>query len=203
MFGALRRRKKTTDQEATLYATRADFCLIFETDMNRLYLLSFLLTGEHSLAEKCFVGGLHMSQAGNPVFKEWAESWARRSIIMNAIRMIRPRLTDASVPSGSKDSLLHGTERDEIAALVELPPLERFVFVMSVLERISNHECSLLLSCTRRDVIEARTRALQRTGSAEELRHKVVSIAADRKALRADLGSVLRQDLFPGLATSA
>ena len=58
--------------------------------MNGLYLLSFLLTGDRTIAEQCFVGGLHIAQEGNQVFKEWAESWARRAIIQNAIRMIRP-----------------------------------------------------------------------------------------------------------------
>src|SRR5215469_17201964 len=99
MFGL----KKMSSQEPSPYATRADFCRIFQKDMNRLYLLSFLLTGDHSVAEQCFVGGLHMSQEGNPVFKEWAESWARRAIIRNAIRMIRPRPTeDSTAPATAR-----------------------------------------------------------------------------------------------------
>jgi len=49
--------------------------------MDSLCLLSFLLTGEPSLAEKCFVRGLEDSRKGNPVFNEWAVSWARRTII--------------------------------------------------------------------------------------------------------------------------
>jgi hypothetical protein len=204
MFGRLLNKKRVTSQEPTLYATRADFCRIFEVDMDRLYLLSFLLTADHSTAEKCFVGGLHMSQNGNPVFTEWAESWARRSIILKAIRMIRPRLTDgraASAPDLSSSPVM--TERSEIAAIVELPPFERFVFAMSVLERYSDQDCSLLLSCTRRDVMEARTRALQQMGSAEEFRRKVASITADQKTLRDDLGPALRRDVFPAIATSA
>src|ERR1700739_592378 len=68
MFGP----KKLANLESTPYATRSDFCRIFKKDMNRLYLLSFLLTGKHSLAEKCFVSGLEDSAKGNPVFKEWA-----------------------------------------------------------------------------------------------------------------------------------
>ena len=80
MFG----RKKVSRQEA--YVTRADFCRIFEKDMNRLYLLSLLLTGDRTMAERCFVGGLHIAQEGNQVFKEWAESWARRAIIQRNVR---------------------------------------------------------------------------------------------------------------------
>ncbi len=40
------------------YATSADFCRIFESDMNRLYLLCYLLTADHGIAEECFVRGL-------------------------------------------------------------------------------------------------------------------------------------------------
>jgi DNA-directed RNA polymerase specialized sigma24 family protein len=54
-------------------------------------------------------------------------------------------------------------------AILELPSFERFVFVMSVLERFSIQECSLLLGCTRRDVIAAQTRALQQMGNSIHL----------------------------------
>ncbi len=76
---------------STAYATSTDFRRIFGNDMNRLYLLAFLLTTDHAAAEKCFVLGLEDSKNGNLVFKDWAQSWARRSIIANAIRMIHPR----------------------------------------------------------------------------------------------------------------
>lgn len=199
MFGAT----KIAKQESTPYATRADFCRIFQDDMNRLYLLSFLLTGDHATAEKCFVGGLRMSREGNQVFKEWAQSWARRAIILNAIRMIRPRPTDdnASQPSDRRTS--HAmTEPAEVADIVEVPAFERIAFVMSVLERYSDQECSLLLNCTRREVGEARTRALQRIGRSAELRVKLVSIAPDAK-VRDNRGSALRLEPASPLAVSA
>jgi hypothetical protein len=37
-------------QEITEYATREDFCRIFAADMNRLFLLALLLTGDIELA---------------------------------------------------------------------------------------------------------------------------------------------------------
>jgi hypothetical protein len=43
---------------------------------------------------------------------------------------------------------------------LELEDFERFVFVMSILEHYSDYDCALLLGCTRRDIEEARTRAL-------------------------------------------
>jgi len=117
MFG----KRKVRKQEPSPYAMRSDFCRIFEKDMNRLYLLSLLLTGDRTIAEQCFVGGLHISQEGNQVFKEWAESWARRAIIQNAIRMIRPRKIADTTHSTAHPSSSNGlTEHTEIAGIVDL-----------------------------------------------------------------------------------
>src|SRR5580658_960233 len=181
MFG----RKKVMNRQPSPYAMRSDFCRIFEKDMNRLYLLSLLLTGDRTTAEQCFVGGLHIAQEGNQVFKEWAESWARRAIIQNAIRMIRPRKADdgtrsTSVPSTSTTP----TQHTEVAGIIDLPAFERFAFVMSVLERYSDQECSLLLGCAPADAAAARTRALERLGTFEGRHRKPVSIGSNEDAQR-------------------
>jgi hypothetical protein len=47
-------------------------------------------------------------------------------------------------------------------AIVALNGFERFFYVMSVLERQSDDDCSALLGCARRDVIIARELALER-----------------------------------------
>src|SRR4029077_10222346 len=86
---------------STLYASRDDFRRIFDEDMNGLYLLSLLLTADREKAEQCFVSGLEDAVEGNPVFKEWARSWARRAIIQNAIRVINPRTVDGNGPARS------------------------------------------------------------------------------------------------------
>jgi hypothetical protein len=175
----------TSNREATPYASFADFCLVFMQNMDRLYLLSLLLTGEHALAEKCFVSGIDNSQKGNPVFREWALSWARRSIIQSAIQLIQPEITHDSVSSsmsGSGDR--HSTAPPaEIANILALPQFERFVFVISVLERYSSQECSLLLNCPRGDVIAARHWALQQIGNVADLQCKVVCIHSDKQML--------------------
>src|ERR1700722_19078980 len=138
-------KRKVVDRKPSLYAMRSDFCRIFEKDMNHLYLLSYLLTGDRSIAEQCFVGGLHVAQEENQVFKEWAESWARRAIVQNAIRMIRPRKTsDAKQAMATPNADNAFTPHAEVALVVALPAFERFVFLMSVLERYSDQECSLL-----------------------------------------------------------
>jgi DNA-directed RNA polymerase specialized sigma24 family protein len=170
--------------------------------MNRLYLLSFLLTGDRNLAEQCFVSGLRMSSEGNPVFKEWAALWARRTIIQNAIRMVSPRLGETANPAVAENDAGYGVmDRPEIASIIALPSFERFVFVMSVLEGHSNQECSVLLGCTRREVMEARERALRRTGEEAEVRRKVISIASDETVMKQNQGASLQ--VFSALATSA
>jgi hypothetical protein len=163
------------DQESTRYATSTNFCRIFEEDMNGLYLLSFLLTAHPEKAELCFVSGLEDSVDASPVFKQWARSWARRAIIQNAVRLIRPRPGEGN--GGPRSSF---ADHERLAAVLELAPLERFVYVMSVLEGYSDQDCSVLLSCSRRDVVAARTRAFEQIGSVAGLRHS---------AQRSDAGS--------------
>jgi DNA-directed RNA polymerase specialized sigma24 family protein len=207
-FGGKFGTKKVANRESMPYATRTDFCRIFAEDMNRLYLLSFLLTGDRFTAEKCFVCGLEDSKNGNPVFKEWAESWARRTIIRNAVRMIEPRPADSSTSSSALDrsprhtAELTATEPAEIAAVIELPTFERFAFVMSVLERYSDQECSLLLDCNRADVTSARIRALQQIGKSAELCSRLATINSHEQALRENSRSTLLKAISP-LAVSA
>src|SRR6201981_1084166 len=106
IFGA--RRSEVSRQ--TDYATAKDFCRIFDNNMNRLYVLALLLTADRDLAERCFVSGLEDAKASNPVFKDWAESWARRTIIVNAIRLLAPHPDDNSpvLSWGSSSLVLEG-----------------------------------------------------------------------------------------------
>lgn len=152
---------------STAYTTSDDFCRIFSEKMKRLYLLGYLLTGDSEKAEKCFVAGIGDCVTGNPVLKEWAYSWARRTVIQQAIQMMRPaqaKFTRASVASG-------GIEIEpRLKAVLELETLERFVFVMSVLEGYSYQDCSILLGCSRQAVVAARTQALDRLANAADNR---------------------------------
>jgi DNA-directed RNA polymerase specialized sigma24 family protein len=171
--------------------------------MNRLYLLSFLLTGDRSMAERCFVRGLDNSAKGNPVFKEWAQSWARRTIILNAIHMIKPQPTDNSAAESPSDrSAGYAVTPAEIAGIVELPAFERFAFVMSVLERYSDQDCSLLLGCSAGDVFAARTRALRQIADAAESRRKLLSINSD-KAVPENSESATQREAISPLPLSA
>jgi DNA-directed RNA polymerase specialized sigma24 family protein len=148
----------------TPYAPAADFCQLFEREVNGLYLLAVLLTANRSLAEKCFAGGLEDSLNSNRVFRESAHLWARRMVIQNAVRMSGLRSADGNTPSSDHKGNDVTVQPAELAAIVELPDFERFVFVMSVLERYSDQGCALLLNCTRGEVIAGRIRALQQLG---------------------------------------
>jgi hypothetical protein len=155
-------------ERTTAYATGHDFCRIFTEDMKNLYLLGFLLTGDSAKAEQCFVSGLDDCATGNRVFREWARSWARRTVIRNALRVVAPRpsANEVSNPAGSNGS--QGAKAQvqpvlsvEVSVLLDLPSFERFAFVMSVLEGYSDQDCALLLGCTRQTLIAARIHALQ------------------------------------------
>ena len=144
------------------YTSGEDFRGIFQEEKDSLFQLSFLLTADREKAEQCFVSGLEDSVNANPVFKDWARSWARRTIIQNAVRAISPRPTEEHDSSSfDSDGTTPVVDLAETAAVLKLEPFERFVYVMSVLEHYSDLDCSLLLGCTRRDVTTGRIRALQ------------------------------------------
>jgi hypothetical protein len=165
----------------TRYATCQHFLKIFDEDMQGLYQLSFLLTGDHQKGEKCFVAGMEACAKENRVFREWARIWAKRVIAQNAIRELQPR------PSHSDSSALAATAFSQkngpigyfdVDAVLRLPDFERFVFVLCVLERYREHECALLLGCPASEVCEARTRAIQEL---TEFRPNVFNVYGDRE----------------------
>ena len=199
----MREEKRTT--RTGEYATSDDFRRIFDENMNSLYLLAFLLTADHGWAEQCFVSGLEDAVEGNPVFKEWARSWARRAIILNAVRLIKPRPDDGSGRLGSAlvDSdykTLQAERHVEVSAVLGLEPFDRIVYVMTVLEHYSDHECSLLLGCARRDVLPAQTRALEEIGRQVEIQDRQLSsVSAQHPGLHDGPGSSIELMAVPPL----
>jgi len=142
------------------YATRADFCCIFWNEMKTLHLLAFLLTRSHAKAEQRFLAAL--ADVGNEtvVLRQFAAFWSRRAIIVHAIRSTAPWFYQEGTSDlwdGSEDESATGV----INRLLQLGPLERFVFVLSVLEGYRDAECATLLCCAPAEVMQARMRALQ------------------------------------------
>ena len=151
------------DERATTYATGADCWNILTDEMHSLYLLSFLLTADFDKAEQCFVSGMGECEEEIDVFMARAQAWARRTILKRAIRIVMPapqRADDFSFAC-LKGSAASG-KTNLFDAIVALNAFERFVYVMTVLERQSDDNCSALLRCSRRDVIIARELALER-----------------------------------------
>ena len=154
-------------ETSDVYATHDDFHAIFNEELKQLYQLSFLLTRDTAKAERCLVVGLEECVKGNPVFREWARSWAMRVIVQNAIRETKPR----PIHSHSRLSPASISEIDELSSrpdrhfalegVLNLEDFERFVFIMSVLEHYSDHDCALLLGCSVREILEARARSLR------------------------------------------
>lgn len=147
------------------YATVEDFRNVFMEEMNKLHLLALLLTGDEAKAEQCFVAAVEDSVSSNSVFRDWARSWAKRTIIKNAIEVSQPR---PSVPGGlsrttpQKTRMLPSSSalHVKLQRVLALEGFDRFVFVMSVLEGYSETECSQLLGCSPLKVHDARIRAL-------------------------------------------
>jgi DNA-directed RNA polymerase specialized sigma24 family protein len=160
-------RIQVREKEGNVYASHEDFHTIFNDDLKQLYQLSFLLTSDSAKAERCLVSGLEDCVSGNRIFREWARSWAKRTIIQNAIRELKPRPSQSNLPlstamPSNRDEHSRGPGGHfEIHAVLRLADFDRFVFVMSVLEHYSEHDCALLLGCSARDIREGRRRALK------------------------------------------
>jgi hypothetical protein len=153
-----------SEGKSPTYAIAGDFCRVFGREMNSLYLLAFLLTADSETAELCFVQGLDDCVRANGVFKEWARSWARRTIIQKAIRIMQPmreRSGQLSTQHPVAGKVLETTSAMPLSAILGLKRFERFVFVLSVLERYPDQDCKLLLGCSREDVVNARARAVE------------------------------------------
>lgn len=166
--GHCRTGNESENTPSSEYVVPGDFCRVFETAMPNLHLLALLLTAEADKAEQCFVAGLEDCLQGNLVFKEWSRSWAKRAIIKRAIAVVSPAIGREGPQSVIREADPMGKSDARLSAVMGLAPFERFVFVMSVLEGYSDHECSILLDCTRRDVTEARMRAVQRIAEPEQ-----------------------------------
>ena len=152
------------------YQTRADFCKVFEGEMKSLYLLAFLLTANHQDAEQCFVSTLNAAFEEHAVFKGWSPTWVKRSLIKHAIEIAAPASGRDMTKRDFWSVEQYGMPGDGQIEVVTRPaPLERFVFVMSNLEHYSAWECSLLLGCSKKQVVQAGIRALRELPRPERL----------------------------------
>ena len=139
------------------YEGGTDYVEIFIDQMNCLYLLSFLLAANMQVAEKCFSRSLDEYVASAWGFVEWAKQYGRHAVLRHAVRIIKPK------PKQPYSSTFHryawplfSAAHQPFAAITSLSAFERFVFVMSVIEGLSQDECAALLNCGVEDVIIGR-----------------------------------------------
>jgi hypothetical protein len=151
------------DERALPYPPGTDFSNILTDEMHSLYQLSFLLTADLAKTEQCFISGMGECEEDIGVFMAWAQVRARRTILNHAIWTIRPTPERAEDLSSAllKGSATFGRIK-LFDAILGLNAFERFVYVMSILEKQSDDDCSTLLRCSRRDLIIARALALER-----------------------------------------
>ncbi len=166
------KRKRVANSETNKYAGAEDFRQVFSDDRDVLHRLALLLTGDHERAEQCFVAGIEDSVNSNRVFKEWARTWAKRTVLQNAIKALKPSprrhaMSALPEPVGESVSMPSVPDRDPaISSVLVLQDFERFVFVITVLEGRSEHECALLLDSSLRNVRNARIRATEHIATA-------------------------------------
>ena len=129
------------------------FCKVFDDHMDHLYTLSLLLTGNHQKAERCFVASLEDCLQESPEVREGAQIWAVRAVVKNAIRIVAPFMDETKV-AGENHLAEPTLDADNgAAAIMALPPFRRFVYVMSILEKYSDGECSSLLDHSVEEIV--------------------------------------------------
>lgn len=181
------------------YATTDDFQRLFTREMVDLFRLSLHLTADAEKADMCLILAIRDCFANSNVGKNWALVWARRMVVCNAIRLVMgtegasPGIDESNIgpeihlrPSEYRIEALR-----ESLAILELPDLDRLVFVICVLERYPILDCALLLRRSVKDVACARVRAISQIVSVEERNQEGTSATSPsrlRSACRNGMG---------------
>ena len=171
IFGPRFGRSENADCSGGRISSDHKFCNLFRQEMKGLYLLAFLLTANPETAEQCFISSLEECMEGTAVNDEWAHSWAKRVVIKNAIRLVAPHVHHSRgkllSPFRQKERapLERSPDRRTLINVLALGDFERFAFVMTVLEQLSDRDSALLMKCRPDELRAARVRALQDVAS--------------------------------------
>jgi DNA-directed RNA polymerase specialized sigma24 family protein len=166
------------------HATPEDFQQLFAMEMTDLFGLSFRLTADAEKAESCLILAMRECfDSSCNVSKKWVRKWVRRAVIRNAIRQVLDKentlydgiFRDIGSEFPLQPSEYRIEELQESLAILELPDLDRLVFVICVLERYSILDCALLMSKSPKEVNDARVRATNQVIEAEGWNHLVGS----------------------------
>jgi DNA-directed RNA polymerase specialized sigma24 family protein len=159
------------------YASKEEFASVFESERVGLQKLALLLTANPEAAKQCLIRASRECIASSSVSKEWAVSWTRRMVIRNAISLVVHPGGQSFVGTNDDagDGLIAFSLDESLAAIATsesirgLSEIERFVFVICVLERYSIHDCALLLGKSPREVNAVRRRVGSQVGPIDEL----------------------------------
>lgn len=145
------------------FAYEGELVASFERERAKLQRLALWLTADAGFAECCMNRALRECTAGASVSREWIPTWTRRMVICHAIELINSagyrklaqtdKFADSSLISFTESMSLDRVE--EPKSFLDLPELDRLVFVICVLEGYSMHDCALLLGRTARDIIDS------------------------------------------------
>lgn len=154
-------RTRTRDE----YADKQDFVDVFISERGSLERLALMLTGNLEMAALCVVLALRECVASSSVSKGWTFTWTRRIVIRNAIRLVMGSETRTSraTPCGLDSSCSLCPAEDFMEptvalSVLQLPTIDRLVFVICVREGYTLHDCALLMDRSPREVNEAYTR---------------------------------------------
>jgi DNA-directed RNA polymerase specialized sigma24 family protein len=158
------------EEDARRYISGKSFCNLFSDRMAEFYQLAFLLTADPTLTEECFIAALEDCISASNVSRDWAHTWARRAIVKNAVRIVKDCTlhgpsSQTDRDGGEKIPNAAGFVRPEFDAILALPIFDRFVFVLSLLERFPAGEISSLLGRPIKEVLQARISALLEAAS--------------------------------------
>jgi hypothetical protein len=148
------------------YVSKEEFASVFERERESLQRLALLLTANSEATKRCLSRAYRECIASSSVSKEWVLIWTRRMVIRNAISLVMGPGSQSFVGANddADNRLIEFFPDDALGAIAEsesifdLPELDRFVFVICILERYSIHDCALLLRRSPRDINEARQR---------------------------------------------
>jgi len=132
----------------------AEYWGLISSEMNVLYVLSFLLTAQKEKAELCLEQTLDEFIEGEGDFIEWACARGRQALLEHALYTMKPDATDDEMDFS--DGLFSSNGRHLFGSIALLPAFERFVFVMTTIYGKSDTECARLLGATRCKVTIAR-----------------------------------------------
>jgi hypothetical protein len=136
--------------------TPAEYWELISAEMNVLYLLSFLLTGDKEQAERCLDQTLDGFVEGAEDFVDWAHTRGRDAVLKHAVGMMKPDPEATQDEMDFRDGLQGPDAKHIFGAIASLPTFERFVFVMTRIYGQSDTECATHLFTTRWEVSIAR-----------------------------------------------